>query len=971
MVSLTTGKTQLFILQFIKRSFGVIRSYFIDRSFNMGAIAVILFTFLTAFGLTNCGAQDTWAQKASFAGSARYGAVGFSIGTKGYIGTGFDFDDFTNDFWEYDPATNAWTQKASFGGAARYAAVGFSIGTKGYIGAGYNFGNAYKDFWEYDPVSNTWTQKADFGGTARSGAVGFSIGSQGYIGTGWDFNNFTNDFWEYDPATDIWTQKAGFAGTGRIALVGFSIGSKGYIGTGYDGTDKNDFWEYDPSTNAWTQKADFGGIARDGAVGFCIGSRGYIGTGGDQYSNMNDFWEYDPASDAWTQKTNFGGTARDGAVGFSIGNIGYIGTGFDDSYDYTNDFWEYTPECNGFTAYVDADNDGFGDISSSIFVSDCILPAGYVMDSSDCNDNNALVNPFSIEVCDGIDNNCDGNIDEGVLITFYADADGDTYGNSSDSTLACSMPGGYVINNTDCDDNNAAVNPAALEICDGIDNNCDGNIDEGLLLTFYADADGDTFGDASNSTLACSQPGGYVADNSDCDDNNVTVNPAAPEICDGIDNNCDGNIDEGLLLIFYADADGDTYGDAGNSTLACSMPGGYVTDTSDCDDNNALVNPGAPEICNTIDDNCNGQTDEGVQSVFYADNDNDGYGTPATSVLACSAPIGYVSDNTDCDDNNVLINPGAIEVCNTIDDNCNGETDEGVQSVFYADNDNDGYGTPANSVLACSAPIGYVSDNTDCDDNNVMINPGVLEVCNTVDDNCNGETDEGVQSVFYADNDNDGYGTPATSVLACSAPIGYVSDNTDCDDNNSMVHPGASEICNSIDDNCISGIDEGLVFIIYYQDADADGFGNPLVSDSTCNGAPAGFVTDNTDCNDNNPTVYPGAQEITNNGIDDNCNGVIDEFGVGINGLNAAINFTINPNPATDQAIILFSLPQSSHVYINVYDVSGQEVEILLNDIVVRGDHSLLLNINHFAKGIYLVKMIADFGIQNEKLIVQ
>src|SRR6185295_18110885 len=152
-------------------------------------------------------------------------------------------------------------------------------------------------------------------------------------------------------------------------------------------------------------------------------------------------------------------------------------------------------------------------------------------------------------------------------------------------------------------------------------------------------------------------------------------------------------------------------------------------------------------------------------------------GTPATSVLACSAPIGYVSDNTDCDDNNVMINPGVLEVCNTVDDNCNGETDEGVQSVFYADNDNDGYGTPATSVLACSAPIGYVSDNTDCDDNNVLINPGAIEVCNTIDDNCNGETDEGVQSVFYADNDNDGYGTPANSVLACSAPIGYVSDN--------------------------------------------------------------------------------------------------------------------------------------------------------------------------------------------------
>ena len=92
---------------------------------------------------------------------------------------------YTKDFWEYDPAANTWTQKADFGGTARYGAVGFSIGSKGYIGTGYD-GSYIKDFWEYDPAANTWTQKADFGGTARYGAVGFSIGSKGYIGTGYD-----------------------------------------------------------------------------------------------------------------------------------------------------------------------------------------------------------------------------------------------------------------------------------------------------------------------------------------------------------------------------------------------------------------------------------------------------------------------------------------------------------------------------------------------------------------------------------------------------------------------------------------------------------------------------------------------------------------------------------------------------------------------------------------------------------------
>src|SRR5439155_15730897 len=129
-----------------------------------------------------------------------YDAVGFSIGAKGYIGTGYN-GTYLKDFWEYDPATDAWTQKANFGGTARDWATGFSIGSKGYIGTGHFYdGNDhyYKDFFEYDAASNTWTQKADFGGTGKAEAVGFSMGSKGYIGTGFD-GSYTNDFWEYTP----------------------------------------------------------------------------------------------------------------------------------------------------------------------------------------------------------------------------------------------------------------------------------------------------------------------------------------------------------------------------------------------------------------------------------------------------------------------------------------------------------------------------------------------------------------------------------------------------------------------------------------------------------------------------------------------------------------------------------------------------------------------------------------------------
>ena len=198
------------------------------------------------------------------------------------------------DFWEYDPITNAWTQKADFGGKERNGAVGFSVGNKGYIGTGRDSSFYYKDFWQYDPATDVWTRKADFGGTERAHAVGFSIGNKGYIGTGEAF--ILKDFWEYDPTTNTWTQKADFGGGGRDFAVGFSIGDKGYIGTGFDDSFAyvKDFWIYDPATDVWNRKADFGGEARDAVVGFSVGNKGYMGTGYNGGGNLSDFWEYTP-----------------------------------------------------------------------------------------------------------------------------------------------------------------------------------------------------------------------------------------------------------------------------------------------------------------------------------------------------------------------------------------------------------------------------------------------------------------------------------------------------------------------------------------------------------------------------------------------------------------------------------------------------------------------------------------------------
>jgi len=310
------------------------------------SIIVIIASCFIFFNVNMVFAVNAWTQKADFGSTARYLDVGFSIGNKGYIGTGSDDVESKKDFWEYDLALNTWTQKADFGGGTTINAVGFSIGNKGYIGSG-------KAFWEYDQTLNTWTRKADFGGSDRGAAVGFSIGSKGYMGTGMDIDMhrpplssfiYYGDFWEYDPTADTWTQKAAFGGSARCDAVGFSIGSKGCIGTGsnfyLNPTELKDFWEYDSALNNWTQKADFGGTARAGAVGFSIGSKGYIGTGSDSFTK--DFWEYDPAANTWTQKADFGGTARTDAVGFSIGNKGYIGTGWQNG-SLTKDFWEFDP----------------------------------------------------------------------------------------------------------------------------------------------------------------------------------------------------------------------------------------------------------------------------------------------------------------------------------------------------------------------------------------------------------------------------------------------------------------------------------------------------------------------------------------------------------------------------------------------------------------------------------------------------
>lgn len=301
-------------------------------------------------------AQGTWTPKANFGGSARYGSVGFSIGTKGYLGMGYNGTSTYNDLWEYDQLNNSWTQKSNCPGPVRRVPVAFVIGNLGYVGTGYN-GSHLKDFWEYNPASNSWSQKADFGGSARYGAIGFSINGKGYIGFGNEGSAsgpFLNDLWEYEPNSDSWTQKTSCPGPIRYTATGFAIGSKGYVTCGANPPAVyNDLYEFDPSANSWSQKADLPGVGRIYPFSFTCQGKGFVGGGQNSSSNLvNDVYSYNPGTDTWAQVQNFPGAAKYINGYFSIGDFGYVGNGYDMVNVY-NEFWEYSLQDTCFVTIYD------------------------------------------------------------------------------------------------------------------------------------------------------------------------------------------------------------------------------------------------------------------------------------------------------------------------------------------------------------------------------------------------------------------------------------------------------------------------------------------------------------------------------------------------------------------------------------------------------------------------------------------
>ncbi len=470
----------------------------------------------------------------------------------------------------------------------------------------------------------------------------------------------------------------------------------------------------------------------------------------------------------------------------------------------------------------------------------------------DCDDLDAAINPGTYEICNGIDDDCDGLIDEDPAdgSTFYADADGDGWGDNWEWVVACEVPEGYTVQFGDCDDESTAHYPGAPEddCTDPEDYNCDGS-------SGYADADGDGF-------PACE----------DCDDSERAVNPLAYEICDGVDNDCSSQIDGADALDavpWYADSDGDGFGDSATARDACEAPDeGWVLRGEDCDDTQAEAFPGADELCNGLDDDCDYEVDDHAvdATTWYQDRDGDGSGDSRYSQTACEAPAGYVDDGSDCDDLDATAWPGGTEVCDGADNDCNGDVDDDpIDPVtFYADADADGYGDADSTTTGCEAPSGYAALGTDCDDSDDSANPGADEVCDEVDNDCDGDIDEDDAldvSTFFLDLDSDGYGDSRYTTEACDAPSGYADNDGDCDDLDDEAYGGLGDdssdpaiSCKALL-ACDSSASDGMVHL----DPDLDGTAIPGFCDMSTDGGGWTLLTWTGDST-SSPTgaPYPG-----------------------------------------------------------------------------------------------------------------